>query len=118
MNNNRTPAKWHQAFTLEQGISVDLSEGGAVRFTQDGQTLLMFPARLLETVSAIMHSISQEQIDQLVEVAAKSREKKKVEKDIAKVANQGFKYIQAIKDMAKAKGLDPEETLKELLKAQ
>jgi hypothetical protein len=118
MNQNRTPAKWHKAFDLEQGISVDLSEGGAVRFTQEGQTLIMFPARMLETVSAIFHSLNQEQIDSLVNVAAKSKEKKKVEKEIAKVANQGFKYIQAIKDMAKAKGLDPEETLKELLKAQ
>ena len=118
---NKPKAVWTKVQDLEQGFSISVSNGGAVKIEHEDRIVSMFPGSQLESLHLVLTSLNPEQIQAIQAQAVKNKEFKRestrVEKEMARVTARAAASIQALADIAKAKGLSPEAYLATLFKA-
>lgn len=115
MSFDKKPAVWIKEIELGQDCSVHVSEKGGVKITEGGKVVGMFSARQLETLHLAFTSMTPEQVQEIQNTAALSKEKVNVDKEINKQADRARREFQALADIARAKGLNPEQYIAQVL---
>lgn len=115
MSFEKVPAKWIKEIELGQDCSVHVSEKGGVKITEGGKTVGMFSAKQLLTLHLAFTSMTVEQVEDIQHTVALSKEQVTIDKEINRQASRARKEFQALADIARAKGLNPETYIAQVL---
>jgi hypothetical protein len=117
-NTNKPKAVWTDLFTIGENV-VKVSNGGAVGIFNERGMVLCFRASQLEEIHLVMTSLSGDQVNEIFDTATNNKAKKKVaqqvEKEIGTAQNRALAGLQALADIAKSKGLNPETYIAQVL---